>query len=121
MDQQRALIFALAAKIEYGLHHAAIRYDQARHRFGDIVKRQPQMPLARKCAPVGVRMIRRQECQQVVAVKVCGDAVESTERADMDHGAITARRMGGAKRYPSIAACAGDGFREELNPSYGLA
>src|ERR1700722_13793341 len=26
--------------------------------------------------------------------------------------------MGGAKRYPSIAACAGDGFREGLNPSY---
>src|SRR5580704_9367589 len=29
-----------------------------------------------------------------------------------------ARRMGGAKRYPSIAACAGDGFRERLNPSH---
>ena len=26
--------------------------------------------------------------------------------------------MGGAKRYPSMAACAGDGFRERLNPSY---
>jgi hypothetical protein len=29
-----------------------------------------------------------------------------------------ARRMGGAKRYPSIGACADDGFREEINPSY---
>src|SRR5713226_5947541 len=29
-----------------------------------------------------------------------------------------ARRMGGAKRYPSIAICEGDGFREGLNPSY---
>src|SRR6266849_468836 len=28
--------------------------------------------------------------------------------------------MGGAKRYPSIAFRGGDGFREELNPSYGL-
>jgi hypothetical protein len=32
----------------------------------------------------------------------------------------SARRMGGAKRYPSIAACEGDGFREALNPSYAL-
>src|SRR5229473_109209 len=28
--------------------------------------------------------------------------------------------MGGAKRYPSIAFRGGDGFREELNPSYRL-
>jgi hypothetical protein len=28
--------------------------------------------------------------------------------------------MGGAKRYPSIAFCEDDGFREELNPSYAL-
>jgi hypothetical protein len=28
--------------------------------------------------------------------------------------------MGGAKRYPSIAVCEDDGFREGLNPSYGL-
>src|ERR1700730_1455725 len=31
----------------------------------------------------------------------------------------TARRMGGAKRYPSIAIGEYDGFREGLNPSYG--
>jgi hypothetical protein len=41
-----------------------------------------------------------------------------------DHCGLTipfdpiARRMGGAKRYPSIGACADDGFREEINPSY---
>jgi hypothetical protein len=29
--------------------------------------------------------------------------------------------MGGAKRYPSIAVCGEDGFREGLNPSYALA
>jgi hypothetical protein len=28
--------------------------------------------------------------------------------------------MGGAKRYLSITFRGGDGFREELNPSYGL-
>src|ERR1700675_3970896 len=28
--------------------------------------------------------------------------------------------MGRAKRYPSIAFRGGDGFREELKPSYGL-
>src|SRR5882757_10896535 len=28
--------------------------------------------------------------------------------------------MGGAQRYPSIAACKDDGFREGLNPSYEL-
>jgi hypothetical protein len=28
--------------------------------------------------------------------------------------------MGGAKRYPSVSAGERDGFREELNPSYGL-
>ena len=33
---------------------------------------------------------------------------------------IPARRMGGAQRYPSIAVCEDDGFREGLNPSYGL-
>src|SRR5579875_3453433 len=27
-------------------------------------------------------------------------------------------RMGGAKRYPSMAVCKRDGFREEFNPSY---
>src|SRR5260221_12031971 len=31
-----------------------------------------------------------------------------------------ARRMGRAQRNPSIAFRGGDGFREELNPSYGL-
>ena len=31
----------------------------------------------------------------------------------------TARRMGGAKRYPSIAIGEYDVFREGLNPSYG--
>ena len=30
----------------------------------------------------------------------------------------SARRMGGAKRYPSIAVDEDDGFREGLNPSY---
>src|SRR5467141_4379318 len=30
------------------------------------------------------------------------------------------RRMGGAKRYPSIAFCRGDGFRKLLNPSCAL-
>jgi len=34
---------------------------------------------------------------------------------------VSARRMGGAKRYPSIAACQDDGFREALNPSYALS
>ena len=29
-------------------------------------------------------------------------------------------RMGGAQRYPSIAVCEDDGFREGLYPSYGL-
>ena len=33
---------------------------------------------------------------------------------------MTARSMGGAKRYPSIAVYDPDGFREGLNPSYGL-
>jgi hypothetical protein len=28
--------------------------------------------------------------------------------------------MGGAQRYPSIAVCEDDGFREGLHPSYGL-
>jgi hypothetical protein len=32
----------------------------------------------------------------------------------------SARRMGGAKRYPSIADCEYDGFREGLNLSYSL-
>jgi len=32
---------------------------------------------------------------------------------------ISKRRMGGAKRYPSIASYEDDGFRR-LNPSYGL-
>jgi hypothetical protein len=31
-----------------------------------------------------------------------------------------ARSMGGPKRYSSIAFRGGDGFREELNPSYGF-
>src|SRR5712672_1706307 len=30
----------------------------------------------------------------------------------------SARRMGGAKRYPSVAVGEDDGFREGLNPSY---
>ena len=34
-------------------------------------------------------------------------------------GAFLARRMGGAKRYPSIASYGDDGFRR-LNPSYVL-
>ena len=33
---------------------------------------------------------------------------------------LTARRMGGAKRYPSIAVHGVDGFRKGLNPSYVL-
>jgi len=33
---------------------------------------------------------------------------------------VIARRMGGAKRYPSIASYGDDGFRR-LNPSYVLA
>jgi hypothetical protein len=35
--------------------------------------------------------------------------------------AISARRMGGAQRYPSIAVREVDGFREGLNPSYALS
>src|SRR5882757_1846849 len=31
---------------------------------------------------------------------------------------VSARRMGGAKRYPSVAVGEDDGFREGLNPSY---
>jgi uncharacterized protein len=34
---------------------------------------------------------------------------------------MAVRRMGGAKRYPSILVCEDDGFREEFNPSYALA
>jgi hypothetical protein len=33
---------------------------------------------------------------------------------------LSARRMGGAQRYPSIAVREVDGFREGLNPSYEL-
>jgi hypothetical protein len=36
------------------------------------------------------------------------------------HADYDARRMGGAKRYPSTAVCEDDGFREGLNPSYLL-
>jgi len=37
-------------------------------------------------------------------------------------GGISAKeaRMGGTKRYPSIAVCEYDGFRKGLTPSYGL-
>jgi hypothetical protein len=44
-------------------------------------------------------------------------------RSSRNDASITDRantRMGGAKRYPSIAVCEDDGFREELNPSYAL-
>ena len=37
----------------------------------------------------------------------------------MQHHQASARRMGGAERYPSIASCGDDGFRR-LNPSYVL-
>jgi hypothetical protein len=88
MDQQRALMQGVAAEIENRLHHVAVRRRQARNRFDDIVKRQPQMPLAGKFAPVDVRIIRRQQRQQVEAVKARRDAIEGTERADVDHEAI---------------------------------
>jgi hypothetical protein len=45
----------------------------------------------------------------------------SANRLSLDIGVPSDRReMGGAKRYPSIAICGDDGFREGLNPSYEL-
>jgi len=42
----------------------------------------------------------------------------SANRLSLDIGVPSDRReMGGAKRYPSIAICGDDGFREGLNPS----
>ena len=42
----------------------------------------------------------------------------SANRSLRDIGAASlACRMGGAERYPSIAICGDDGFREGLNPS----
>ena len=83
--RSRAWWLGVTAELKNRLHHAAVRRRQARHRLNDVVKRQPHMPLARQSAPVFLRMIRRQQRQQIVVLKLRGDATEGIERADVDH------------------------------------
>jgi len=85
VDQHRALTGALATEIEDRLYGVAVGRNQTRQRFNDVMKSQSNMPAADEPAPVSLRLIRRQQRQQVKRSEPRCNAPESAQGTDIDH------------------------------------